>query len=157
MQETERVGDGTPALAHLLGYFFLVQTKFFDEPSIRLGLLDRIKIVPLGIFNDSKLEFLLFLNVAHHNRYRAETSPLGGLETTFSSDKLIAIDSVLRHHQRLQDAVLPDRLGELIKLLLIEMETRLVRIGDDLSDGDFQNRRAVVLRQYHSGRYHRSG
>ena len=136
-EEAERIGNTAPALAHLLGDRFLLQAEFIDQAQIGFRLFDRIEIVALDVFDDGELELLLFGRIPYDDRDGLESDPLGRLETPLAGNELIAL-AFATDDERLQDPVFFDRQGKLLELGIIEVEARLVRIGDDFSNRDFQ-------------------
>ena len=106
-----------------------------DQLPIGLGLLDRIEIFPLNIFDQRHFGpgFLIEFPDYCWNfmKLRALRSPPAAL----AGDQFIAI----RHRpyqDRLKDAAFGNRRGQLFQCFFIENLPRLVRIGPDPSDVD---------------------
>jgi hypothetical protein len=76
--------------------------------------------------------------------------PLRRAPTPLSGDDLIFAGRAGRrpHQDGLQNAVLRDRLGELLQFRLVEMAARLVRVAPDQLDRNFlaRGRRGLVRR-----------
>src|SRR5690606_28268228 len=85
--------------------------------------------------DDGELKLLLFglLALADDDRYLGEAGQFGGAQTSLTGDEFVfAIESAVLARalaagdgQRLQDAVHPDRLRQLLELGLIELSPRL--------------------------------
>src|SRR5690606_5612904 len=95
------------------------------------GAIDGVEVFALKVLDDGELKLLLFglLALADDDRYLGEAGQFGGAQTSLTGDEFVfAIESAVLARalaagdgQRLQDAVHPDRLRQLLELGLIEL------------------------------------
>ena len=116
LEEAERIGDVRPALTNRLGNFLLTITKFFGEPLIRACFLNGIKISPLDILDDCKLECIAIVNLDDNNRNIVKAGALGRPPPPFARNDFKVVMTGRAHNERLNDPAVSDRLSKLIKL-----------------------------------------
>src|SRR5207245_1479931 len=96
---------------------FLDQAKIAQQPLDRAGFLDRIQVGALQVLHQGQFEPLLEPAATagvNDDRDLAETGDLRGAQPAFAGDQLEAIQA-LAHQQRLENAVHPDRVGQLLR------------------------------------------
>src|ERR1700742_723085 len=126
----------TAALADDLGDLVLAAFEFVGERVIALRLLHRVQIFTLHIFNDRDFERVAVADLDRHDRDFVQTGKLRGAPAPFAGDDLEAVGRALdcAHHDRLDHAVLLDRVGELAQLGFGKLAARVARIRLDEFD-----------------------
>src|SRR5258706_1881270 len=85
-EQPDGIGDVAAALAHLLGDLLLGVAEAVQQLVIGRGLLDRVQIRALNIFDDRKLERLSVRNVADYDRYFVEFGKLRRTPATLAGN-----------------------------------------------------------------------
>src|SRR5882672_4168641 len=134
--QPHHVGDVAPALADDLGDLVLAAFEFIRQRVIALRLFHGVEIFALDVFDDRDLERVAVVDVDRHDRHLVQADDLRRAPATLASDDL---ETVLRaldraHHDRLDYAVLPDRIGEFPEFSVGEGAARIARIGPEKFD-----------------------
>ena len=107
-------------------------------------LFHRIEVGALEILDQREFE-ALFEPAAttrmDDDRHLGQPNDLGCPKPTLARDQFVSGET-LAHQQRLQDAVHPDRIGQLLKGGRLEATARLFRIGPDVGDRDLHRKAA---------------
>jgi hypothetical protein len=77
------------------------------------GFLQRIEIGALNVLDDRKLKCFGVTRVEDDHRHFVQAGTLRGAPASFASDDLVAVGAAHANHDRLDDAALADRIGEL--------------------------------------------
>ena len=96
----------------------------------------------MDILDQGQLQQLRAIHLAHDDGHGRQVGQAGGLQAAFAGDEPVATLLLQAHHERLQDAVLADRLRQLPQLLGREVGARLLRVGRYQVDIDFLQRPA---------------
>ena len=129
MQQPQRVGDMASALADDLGDVFLRVTVFVGEREIAARFLQRIEIAALDVLDDRQFERFGVADVEHDDRNFMQARALRRAPAPLAGDDLVVVGAARPHHDRLDDAALADRVGELRKLGIGKQFARIARIG----------------------------
>ena len=143
LQQPHVVGDRRSILADGLGNFFLRHVEVGAQLLVRGGLIDGIEIFALDVFDERHLEQLRVSSSGHlldDDRYPRQTRALRGAPAALAGDDAIAIGD-LADHDRLNDAVGPDGLGQLVEACVLEAMTRLMLVGRNPIDVHFRRGR----------------
>ena len=106
-----------------------------DQLAIALRLLDRIQILTLDILDQRDLGRSRIIDLADDRRNGMQPGALRSSPSALAGDDLEAV-TVRTKQDRLKDAPLCDRIGELVDRLFLELATRLLRIGANTPDLD---------------------
>ncbi len=119
------------ALADDLGDILLAAFEFVGQRVIALRLFHRVEVFTLHVLDDHDLERIGIADLDRHDRNLVQAGDLRCAPAPFASDDLEAVLRALdlAHHQRLDHAVLPDRIGEFAELGIGKMPARIARIG----------------------------
>ena len=131
LEQPDGVGECRATLADPASYVLLSRAEFFHEPHVRGRLFERGEILALKVLDQRNLQDFAVVHVAHDHRHRLESRQARRAQPSLACDELEA-PVALPHHQRLHDSVLPDRIGHLAQLLVIEVDTGLPRVGTKL-------------------------
>jgi hypothetical protein len=142
VKQTKRVRDGRARLADAFGDTFLGQTEFVDQLAIRKRLIDRIEIRSLDVLDERDLELVPVSQLPDERRDPLEAREARGPHAALSGDELIAVEGLGDEH-RLQDAVLADARGQLLKAGVVHVPPRLVRVGGDPREGHVNDGRGT--------------
>jgi hypothetical protein len=125
--ERQELGAGVDVAAALADHFGeLVGVDLLQSHQlfIALGLLELVQAFALQVFDQLDLEHLLVAQLAHRGDDVGDPGFLGGEPAALAGDELELGQASQRlerpHHDGLQDADLPDALGELGEALLRE-------------------------------------
>ena len=110
----------------MLGRHALVHQRFIEGR----------EVFPLEVLDDGDLERRVVVDVLDDGPDLAQPGDLRGAPSTLSGDQLVATFDTRPDEDRLEDAVLRDGRGQLQQRLLVERQTRLVRVGVDPVDRD---------------------
>ena len=93
--------------------------------------LERRQALALQVLDQRDLERLHVAQVLDENRHAVQLGALRRAPAAFAGDDLVGpwLALELAHHDRLQDAVLADRLGEILYALVGDVAARLIAAG----------------------------
>ena len=133
LDESQGVGHRGPVFADLGGDFLLREVELIDQLRITLGLLDRVKVFALEILDKRQLERRSVVHVADDDRHLGQAGYLRGSPAALPGDELVA--ALARpHNQRLHDAILADRLGQLVQRGIVKPVARLHCARENFAD-----------------------
>src|SRR5439155_20050569 len=130
------------------------QTEFVGQALVRSRFVDGIEILALDIFDERQLEDLpirVDWYVAHNDRHLEQARALRGAPSALARDDSIEIANPL-HQNRLNDAVLLDGPCELVELCIIHPGARLLLVGREQIDVNFNRAMARRLRRVRNER-----
>ena len=107
LEQPERVGDARPVPADALADLLLRQPELLDEPSIALGLLERVEVRSLEVLDQRQLEGLGRRDVADHGGDLVQSRELRGPPAALTGDEAV-VGPVPPHEDRLDDALGPN-------------------------------------------------
>jgi len=151
-------GSGSPsrrtrcAIAQPLGQGILGQAEVAEQPLHGTRLFHRVEVGALQILDQRQFQALFEAAAASRmddDRDFRQARDLGRAKSAFAGDQLIS-GQALADQQRLQDAVHPDGVGQLLQRPRLEATAGLFRIGPDVGDRDLHGEaspRAVVRAQ----------
>ena len=137
-QEPQLVRHGRLALAHLPRRLLLTETPGLHQARKALGLLDKIKVAPLQILHQRQHPGRLFVDRRHQARRLRQPGHARRAQPPLARDQLIAVFPAA-HRQRLQNAVLPDRIRQLLQARRIKDPPRLRRIWPDAAERQIEH------------------
>jgi hypothetical protein len=105
---------------------------FAHQAVERFRKLDGIEIGALYVFDQRELERVFGGHVAHHDQHFAQARALRRSPAPFTRDDLEFRLAAPPHDDRLEHAVLFDRLREFVELLRVEVLTRLSALRHDV-------------------------
>ena len=88
---------------------------------------------------------MIIRHVPHKGRNFQQAGSLRRSQSSFSCYQLVRI-AEWTHEDRLQDAVCANRAGKLVEALFVQLQPRLMRIGDDLIDVELSGNRLGMAR-----------
>src|SRR5207247_3174936 len=105
--------------------------EFVRECVIALRLFYRIEVFALHVFDDRDLERIGVADIDRHDRHFVQPGDLRGAPASLTRDDLITIlhAAYRTHHDRLDHAVLLDRVREFAELGIGKIAARVARIG----------------------------
>src|SRR3954454_4014370 len=113
--------------------FVLGMAMPLDQLAIALRFLERVQVLALDILDQRDLGRGRFVNLADDCGDRVQPRALRRAPTALAGDDHI-IPTLGPEQDRLEDAALADRVGELVERFLVELDARLVRVGPDPRD-----------------------
>ena len=111
----------------------LLRRAAVGERAERERELDRVEIVALHVLDERELEAVARRDVGDDGGNRGATGGLRGAPAALADDELVAVVDGA-HDDRLQHAVMADRVGEPLELGGIEAAARLLGIRADALD-----------------------
>ncbi len=139
--QTEPVLQIALVLAQLLGQLADAVAMLVDHLGVDVGLIQRRKVLALEVLDDGYLESRLVVDLLDESRddleFRSDRRP----PAAFAGDELVAVADLGPDQDRLEDAVLPDRSGQVVQAGLVHRQAGLVRVRVDLVDGNVPDRR----------------
>ncbi len=131
LQQAQGIRHRGPRLADLPSHGFLRHAKFFLEQRIALGLLDRVEVFALEIFDQCDLQRLFVSGLDDDHRHLLQQGGPGGAQSALPGDQL-ELAAHLAHQQRLEHAVHLDRFHQFGEGFRLEIATGLPRAGHHL-------------------------
>jgi hypothetical protein len=119
------------AFADDVGHLLLGIGEAFDQLDVAIGLLDRIEVTALDIFDDRQLQNRAVVKLTDDDGDLVQPGALGGSPAALAGDNLVVAEMarVGPDHDRLDNAALANRGGELVQFGLGEIAAGLVWIG----------------------------
>lgn len=130
-EEAEGVGDGGARFADALGDGFLGEVKFFDESLVGDGAFHGGDVFALNVFDDGDFERGLAGGSSDDDGDGFESSDFGGAEAAFTGDEFELVIAEGSDDEGLKDAEFSDGDGEFFEFFLVELGSRLARVGAD--------------------------
>jgi hypothetical protein len=153
IEQAHRVGDTGSGLADTRGDFVLLERKFLGEADVACGFFHRVEILALEVLDECHFQNITIGGLALDDRHSGESEFAGGTPTSFTSDEFeLTIHSA--HDERLDDAVLTDRLHQIIKWRFTELKARLQGAGNHLIERHVAHALEVVRCDHRIGRGH---
>ena len=108
-----------------------LRSEFVRERVIAVRLFHRVEVFALHVLDDRDFERVAIADFHRHDRHLVQAGNLRGAPAAFTGDDLEAIGDALHwpHHDRLDHAALPDRIGELAEFGIRKCAARITRIG----------------------------
>ena len=107
-QQTQLVGDSRLLLAYARSHSLLRQMELLHQLFVAFGLLQKMQVLTLQVFNQRNLCNLLRSIIADNNRYLRQLSHTGSTQTALAGNQQITSVLRRRYQKRLQHAVLGD-------------------------------------------------
>ena len=125
------VGDVAPALADDARDVAVRIAVNLAELGVAGGLLERVEVGPLHVFDDGDLERLAVAGLDDDDRDLVQPRPLRGPPAALAGDDLVSVRDAGNgaNDDRLDDPALLDRGGEFVELRIVEPLSRIARIG----------------------------
>src|SRR5690606_34919301 len=127
--QPQQVADGRARPADGLGGLGVRHVELVDQALERTRLLERIQVLALDILDQRDGDRGLVRDIPDHGRDLLETCELRGAPSTLARNDLVArLARTLQRpdDDRLHDALLTNRIGELRQRLLAHVDARLV-------------------------------
>ncbi len=103
--------------------------KLIHQASIGGGLFDGVEVVALDVLDEGQFQALVGRGLFHeHHRYLVQPGQGGGAQAAFAGDQGVAVALALGDQQWLDHTLFPDRVSQLLELVLVEITARLVRV-----------------------------
>lgn len=136
-EEAEGVGDRGAGFADSLGNGFLAEVELFDESLVSDGAFHGGDVLALDVFDNSDFERCLTGGGADDDGDGFEPGDFGGAEASLSGDEFKLVIAEGADDEGLEDAKFADGDGEFFELFLVELGSRLARVGADGRYGKF--------------------
>jgi hypothetical protein len=104
-----------------------------DQLAVAFRLLNRIQVLTLDVLDQRDLGRSRIIDLADDRRNGMQSGALRSSPSALAGDDLEAI-TVRTKQDRLKNAALCDRIGELVDRLFLELAPRLLRIGANTPD-----------------------
>jgi hypothetical protein len=137
LEKPKSISDGGTVLSGTVCNLFLCKVKLIGETLECVGLLDRVEVLALEVFNEGHLESHGVRHVPNHYRNAGETSFLSSTPATFTCDELVA-GSNSADDERLDDSARLDRTRKFVERFFAEAGSRLIRARIDQVDVDLK-------------------
>ena len=138
VQQPERVADVRAGAADLAREFLVGSAEVIEQLLVGRRLFERVELLPVQVLDQRFPEHVVVLRLLDDGADLAQPGPLGGAPPPLAHDELVPAGAHGADDHGLQQADLPDGLGELIERVLVEAPPRLAGIGDDRGDGDLR-------------------
>ena len=143
VEQAQGVCDGRTGLAHPFCHLLLGHAVALHQLLIAGRLLDGVEVLALQVFDQRDLHRLLLIHLPDDDRDLLQARHAAGAPTALACHQLIAAARQGAHQQRLQHAVLPDGIRQLVERLLREDFSRLVAVWLDLAQAQGDHSPAV--------------
>ena len=130
IEQAHGIGDAGAGLADAGGDFILLEGEFLGEADVAGGFFHRVEILALEVLDERHFEHVAVGGLALDDGHGGEAEFFGGAPAAFAGDEFeLAIHRA--DDERLDDAVLADRLHEVVERRFDEDGARLQRAGND--------------------------
>ena len=136
VQQTQQVGGGAAGTANGLGGLLVGVVELVDETLDGAGLLQRVQVLALDVLDQGQGQGVLVTDFLDDDRYRLQLGERRGAETPFAGDDLVAPVVDGTDHQGLQQAMLMDRVRQLLQGGFVHAGAGLVAPGLQQVQGD---------------------
>ena len=123
-------------LAELVGELPDAVAMFVDHPVVHRGFIEWRQVLALEVLDDRDLERRVVVDLLDQGGDRLEPGETRCAPAAFARDDLVGIRTERSDEDRLEDAVLANRCGELFERLRFEDHPRLLGIRFDVIDLD---------------------
>ena len=154
LQQTEGVGDLWTGTCDALGQFFLCRTEIGHELLICGSLFQWIELSAVQVLQKGIPQQITIIGLSDDRGNRCLPRQLGGAEPALAHNEFVLRLGLLgkvfleppfrlairnrAHNDRLQDANFFDRRSQFGEIILVEDLTGLLRIGNDLINGNLR-------------------
>ncbi len=145
-EQSQGVRDGGSVLPYPLADLLLGQSELLDELPVAVRLLQRSEILALQVLHQRDHQHLLVGQLAHDDRRGLTLQPFQGSPPTLAGHDLPP-GARRTHDQWLQQAILPDRLRQLVEPGAREPRSGLERVRGDRGERYLPLRSALGLFQ----------
>ena len=143
VHQAQAVGHGAAAFAQLCGRLLLRQAAAVHQLADARGLLHRVQVLALQVFDQCQLHRLLVGHLAHHHGHLRKARQPGGAPAALARDDGIAAGGPGPHRDGLQKAVLGDAGGQLGQGLVVKGFAGLAGVRLDLAQRQLLHAAAV--------------
>ena len=127
------------------GQLLLGDVELLEQLLVGGRLFQRVQVGPMDVLQQRVPEQVGVLGAPDDRRDGADAGPLRGPPTALTHHQLVAAARHIADDDRLQQAELADRVGELDQGVLVEHRPRVPRVAPDLVDRDIDVARARGL------------
>jgi hypothetical protein len=138
LEEAEGVGDGATVFAGATGDVVMAEVELAREAVEGVGDLDGVEILALYVLNQRDFEQVLIGDMLDYGWDVREAGELPGTPAAFAGNELIAITEG-PNHERLDDAIGQDGVGEFLEAIGAKHGARLKGVGIDEGDGEIRH------------------
>ncbi len=133
VEEPQQIRHGRPVLADGPGDLGLLHSELLRQGLVPLGLFQWVQGLPLEVLDQRQDQKRLVVGLSNDDRRLGPFEGSEGAEASLPRHQLESVRGGGRrpHHEGLQEAVLPDRGGQVRQLRFGEDPPRLHGIGDD--------------------------
>ena len=131
IEQTHRIGDRGTVLAHALRDVFLAHLEVLGKSRVGGGFFNGVEVLALEILNERHLEHITITGLTDYDRNFSEPQFPSSTESTLTGDQFQGAFH-LTDDQRLNDAMLTNRIDQLGQLLSQELCSRLQGAGHHL-------------------------
>ena len=135
LEQSQRVGDDSAALADFGGGGLLRELELLDELRVAEGFLDGVEVLALEVFDEREFHHRAVIGLADDDGNGLKTEELRGPPTALARDELKAIAARADDEWR-EDALRLDGIGQLAKRVRSEILARLEGARMHACDGD---------------------
>ena len=129
IEQAHGIGDAGAGFADAAGDFILLEREFLGEADVAGGFFHRVEVFALEVLDERHFEHIAVGRLAFDDRHGGEAEFAGGAPAAFAGDEFeFAIHRA--DDERLDDAVLADRLDEVVERGFAELGARLQRAGN---------------------------
>ncbi len=132
-QQSQAVGDVRATLAHALRYLILSQPVSIDHLIDTFGFFDRVQILTLHVFYNSKQHIFFIAQFSDNARDFLDSHLARCTPAAFPGNDLIPCSNAPQYY-RLDQTVLSDRVCQILQLFFIKCLTRLIGVRLDIID-----------------------
>src|ERR1051326_4618466 len=134
VEESEQVGDHGARDAKPAAKFLVGHLEAAEVVAKALGLLDRVEIGPLDVLDQGGFHHLLIVEVDDLHGHLREAERTDRSQAALAGDELVALADAA-DDQRLEHAMVANRVAQRLQVRLVESSPRLVRVDVDGGDG----------------------
>src|SRR5580692_4834185 len=145
VEQPERVADMRPGAPDLLCQLLVGGAEVIEQLLIGRRLFQRVKLLAVQVLDQGIPEQVIVLGLLDDGADLGQAGPLRGPPSALTHDELVPAGPGRANDYRLEQADLLDRLGELVKRVLVEGASWLPWVWGNGGDRDLRVLRADNL------------
>jgi hypothetical protein len=136
LHQPDRVRDLRATATDLAGQLLVGGAELLEQLLVGGSLLERVELDAVDVLQQGVAEHGVVGGVPDDGRHGVQAGDTGRPQAALAHDEFVTAIRILPDDDRLEQPELPDGVAELLQRLVVEDLARLLRVGDDVTDGD---------------------
>ena len=136
LEQAQHIGHLRARTANAIRQLVLGNAEFFQQLLVGVCLFQGVELHAVDVLQQSIAQQVVILGIAHDGRNRGQARLGGSAPTPLTHNELEATFLGRTNDHGLQQTKFADRVDELTEFILVEDRARLLRVGDDIPNGN---------------------